>query len=316
MFEIIDAKLNEWYRAIEINPAWTEFMVSVTKLVLAFLISYLVFRITKTIIIRFMHSLARRTKSNWDDVLIERKVFNRLAYLAPAYLLYWLVPYALPNYPEMANIILLGIRIYSIVIIMLVAIAFLDSVLHIYQQYTIAKTRPIKGYVQVGKILIYIIVSLTLISILIGQDPLLLIGGLGAFSAVILLIFKDTILGLVAGVQLTANDMLRPGDWISMPKYEADGTVTDITLTTIKVQNWDKTISTIPAYSLFTESFKNWRGMEESGGRRIMRSINIDMNSIRFRNSRGYNTFPGISQIRNWKLKNTTWSAMWIPNYW
>jgi len=111
---------------------------------------------------------------------------------------------------------------------------------------------------------------------------MLLVGGLGAFSAVLLLVFKDAILGLVAGVQLTANDMLRPGDWISMPKYDADGTVTDITLTTIKVQNWDKTISTVPAYSLFTDSFKNWRGMEESGGRRIKRSINIDMTSVKF----------------------------------
>ncbi|MFP4470273.1 MAG: mechanosensitive ion channel family protein [Bacteroidales bacterium] len=282
MFEIIDQKLFEWFGAVEINPAWTEFLVSLTKLVLAFIISYLVFRIAKKFIIRLLQSMARRTKSKWDDVLIERKVFNRITYLVPAYILYWLVPYALLPYPEVINIILLGIRIYSIVIIMLVAVAFLDSILHIYQHYTIAKTRPIKGYIQVGKILIYIIASLTLISIMIGQDPLLLIGGLGAFSAVILLIFKDTILGLVAGVQLTANDMLRPGDWISMPKYEADGTVTDITLTTIKVQNWDKTISTIPAYSLFTESFKNWRGMEESGGRRIMRSVNIDMNSIKF----------------------------------
>jgi miniconductance mechanosensitive channel len=121
-----------------------------------------------------------------------------------------------------------------------------------------------------------------LIAIFIGKSPLLLLTGMGAFSAVLLLVFKDSILGLVAGVQLTSNDMLRVGEWISMPKYDADGTVLDITLTTIKVQNWDKTISTIPAYALFSESFKNWRGMEESGGRRIKRSINIDMNSIKF----------------------------------
>ncbi len=282
MFEGIHQKLLELYAAAGINAAWSELLASLTKLIFAILISYLALKVTQRIIIRFLQTFARRTKSNWDDVLIERKVFNRLAYLVPAYILYWLVPLSLVPYPEVVKFILLIIRVYSIVIIMLVCVAFLDSVLHIYQQYTIAKTRPIKGYIQVGKILIYILATLTFISVLIGQNPMILIGGLGAFSAVLLLVFKDTILGLVAGVQLTVNDMLRPGDWISMPKYEADGTVIDITLTTVKVQNWDKTISTIPAYSLFTESFKNWRGMEESGGRRIMRSINIDMNTIRF----------------------------------
>lgn len=282
MFPIIDQKLAEFYISLGVQGDWTILLVSLTKLLLAVLLSFLAFKIAKKFIIRFFHALARRTKSKWDDILLERKVFNRLAYLVPAYLLYLLVPWALTPYDTVVDILLLVIRIYSVVIIMLVSISFLDSILSIYQQYEIAKTKPIKGYIQVGKILVYIIVSLVVISMLIGQDPLILIGGLGAFSAVVLLVFKDTILGLVAGVQLTANDMLRPGDWISMPKYDADGTVTDITLTTVKVQNWDKTISTIPAYSLFTDSFKNWRGMMESGGRRIMRSVNIDMNTITF----------------------------------
>jgi miniconductance mechanosensitive channel len=165
---------------------------------------------------------------------------------------------------------------------MLIFSAFFNSVLLIYQQYPVSKTRPIKGYIQVAKIILYLLVSITVISFLLGQNPLLMIGGLGAFSAVLLLVFKDSILGLVAGVQLTVNDMLRPGDWISLPKYDADGTVIDITLTTVKVQNWDRTFTTVPAYALFAESFKNFRGMEESGGRRIKRSINIDMNSVKF----------------------------------
>lgn len=282
MFPIIDQKLAEFYISLGVQGDWTILLVSLTKLLLAVVLSFLAFKIAKKFIIQFFHTLARRTKSKWDDILLERKVFNRLAYLVPAYLLYLLVPWALTPYDTAVGILLLVIRIYSVVIIMLVSISFLDSILNIYQQYEISKTKPIKGYIQVGKILVYIIVSLVVISMLIGQDPLILIGGLGAFSAIVLLVFKDTILGLVAGVQLTANDMLRPGDWISMPKYEADGTVIDITLTTVKVQNWDKTISTIPAYSLFTDSFKNWRGMEESGGRRIKRSVNIDMNTITF----------------------------------
>ncbi|HRW96393.1 MAG TPA: mechanosensitive ion channel, partial [Bacteroidales bacterium] len=175
-----------------------------------------------------------------------------------------------------------GLKIYSAIIILITFTALFNAILVIYQQYPISNTRPIKGYIQVAKIILYMLVGITIISYLIGQNPLILLGGLGAFSAVLLLVFKDSILGLVAGIQLTANDMLRNGDWISLPKYDADGTVVDITLTTVKIQNWDKTFSTIPAYSLFSESFKNWRGMEESGGRRIKRSINIDMNSVRF----------------------------------
>jgi len=282
MFEIIDGKLNAFFAYIGVEKGWIDFFTTITEVILSVIISYVLFKVAQKFIIQFLKGFAKRTKSKWDDILIERKVFNRLAFLVPAYILYWLLPYALDLYPEIAKIFMLAIEIYSIVIIMLVGLAFLDSILHIYHQYSISKSRPIKGYVQVGKILVYILAVVSLISILIGKSPLLLIGGLGAFSAVLLLVFKDAILGLVAGVQLTANDMLRPGDWISMPKYDADGTVIDITLTTIKVQNWDKTISTVPAYSLFTDSFKNWRGMEESGGRRIKRSINIDMNSVKF----------------------------------
>ncbi|MCF8365534.1 MAG: mechanosensitive ion channel family protein [Bacteroidales bacterium] len=282
MFELIDSKLIKLLETLGLAEAYQFLVLAGIKVFASILISYIAFIVSRKYIVSILSKLAKKTKSNWDDVLIERKVFNRLAYLVPSYILYWMIPLALEQYPEISTLIVLGIRVYSIVIVMLVGTAFLDSIMHIYHHYDISKAKPIKGYIQVGKILIYILSSLTLISILIGQSPMLLIGGLGAFSAVLLLVFKDSILGLVAGVQLTANDMLRPGDWISMPKYDADGTVTDITLTTIKIQNWDKTISTIPAYSLFTDSFKNWRGMEESGGRRIKRSVNIDMTSIRF----------------------------------
>ncbi len=282
MFDFLDLKLLQLSESLHIPSDFQVITITIAEVLILVLLSYLALLFTKKYLIGFVRKLTLKTKSNWDDILIERRVFTRLSYLVPAYLLYYTLPKALDVYPDAGNFAMVAIHVYSIIIVMLVALAFLNSVLHIYTQYSIAKAKPIKGYIQVAKILIYILVSLTLISILIGQSPVILIGGLGAFSAILLLVFKDTILGLVAGVQLTANDMLRPGDWISMPKYEADGTVTDITLTTIKVQNWDKTISTIPAYSLFTDSFKNWRGMEESGGRRIMRSINIDVNSIRF----------------------------------
>lgn len=300
MFEIIDTKLIELVNLIGLPDSFQVLGISVIKLLLSIVFSYFAFIISRKYIITLLLRLAKKTKSNWDDILIERRVFERLAYLIPAYLLYWLIPFALFAYPEIADFIVLGISVYSVVIIMLVSIAFLDSILHIYTQYSISKAKPIKGYIQVGKILIYILVTLTLISMLIGKSPMLLIGGLGAFSAVLLLVFKDAILGLVAGVQLTANDMLRPGDWIAMPKYGADGTVIDISLTTIKIQNWDKTISTIPAYSLFTDSFKNWRGMEESGGRRIKRSINIDISSIKFCTEAMLNKYKQFQYILNY----------------
>jgi len=282
MFEYFDKKLYEFYQYIGLNHAYENLMVSITEVLVTFLLGYITFKIAQKLILRVLHAVARKTKSDWDDILIERQVFDRLAYLAPAYVLYHLIPLALDPYPEFIKLFVLAIEVYSIIIVMLVSLAFLNSIQHIYGNYEISKSKPIKGYIQVAKILVFIFVAVVLIAIFIGKSPLLLLTGMGAFSAVLLLVFKDSILGLVAGVQLTSNDMLRVGEWISMPKYDADGTVLDITLTTIKVQNWDKTISTIPAYALFSESFKNWRGMEESGGRRIKRSINIDISSIKF----------------------------------
>ncbi len=282
MFEELDKWLSNLNELLGIDEMWNDALSSFTKIILALLLSYILFKIAYLVMVAVIKRVSKRTETHWDDVMVEQKVFNRLAYLLPAYVLSRLVPYAIPDHPDVIATILLGLKIYSTAVVMLVFSAFFNSILLIYQEYPISKTRPIKGYIQVAKIFLYIFVAITIISFLLGQNPLVILGGLGAFSAILLLIFKDSILGLVAGVQLTVNDMLRPGDWISLPKYDADGTVIDITLTTVKVQNWDRTFTTIPAYALFTESFKNWRGMEESGGRRIKRSINLDMNSVKF----------------------------------
>ncbi len=158
----------------------------------------------------------------------------------------------------------------------------MSSIVEIYRTLEVSKTRPIKGYIQVAKIFLYVVGGVSVLTTLMGRSPWGVLSGIGAMTAVILFVFKDTILGLVAGMQLAWNDMLRPGDWIAMPKYGADGTVTDISLHTVKVQNWNKTVATVPTYALISESFVNWRGMEESGGRRIKRSISIDLSSIKF----------------------------------
>lgn len=303
MIKKIDQMIGEFIEYLGVPRGWNELISSFIEFFLTIIVSYLLFVLFRKFINVVLKSIAHRTESTWDDILIERRVFNRLAYLAPVYLVYFLIPTVFEPFPDLVLFFLMGLKITTIVIVMLVILAFLNAVLAIYQQYEISKSRPIKGYLQVIKIVVYILVSISIISVLIGKSATLLIGGFGAFSAVAMLVFKDSLLGLVAGVQLTANDMLRTGDWITLPKYDVDGTVIDITLTTIKIQNGDKTISTIPAYSLFSDSFRNWRGMEESGGRRIKRWINIDMTSISFCTPEMIEKFKKFQNISNYVIQ-------------
>jgi miniconductance mechanosensitive channel len=182
--------------------------------------------------------------------------------------------------------------------------SFFNAVLEISQSYELYKSKPIKGYIQVAKIIIFLIGSILIISVLINQSPMLLLGGLGAFSAVLLLVFKDALLGFVSSLQISANDMVRNGDWITMNKYGADGTVIDISLSTVKVQNWDYSITTLPTYSLISESFQNWRGMTESGVRRIKRSIPIAMSSIKFCTNEFLQKFENDEFIKDYIVNN------------
>jgi miniconductance mechanosensitive channel len=234
--------------------------------------------ITKRVVLRVVTHFIRNNRFQWDNYLLDRKVFHKLSHIVPAVIIY----YFSFNFPVYQHLIAKGIAIYLIVVALLVLDAFLNAINDIYRTFDISRSRPIKGYIQVVKIFLFIIGGILAISNLIGQSPVILISGIGALSAVMMLIFKDSLLGLVAGVQLTANDMVRVGDWIEMPKYGADGDIIDISLNTVSVQNFDKTITSIPSYALISDSFKNWRGMQESGGRRIKRSVYIDMNSIGF----------------------------------
>jgi miniconductance mechanosensitive channel len=185
----------------------------------------------------------------------------------------------------------------------LVIDAVLNALHEIYRSLPISQGRNIKGYIQVVKIVFYFIAIILIISIFSGEAPKVLLGGLGAMAAVLILVFKDTILGFVASIQLSANKMVNVGDWISMPKYNADGDVIDIGLNTVKVQNWDKTIATIPTYALVSDSFNNWRGMEESGGRRIKRSLNIDMNSVGFLSKNQIDKFRKFNLLKDYVVQ-------------
>ncbi|QZE14607.1 mechanosensitive ion channel family protein [Halosquirtibacter laminarini] len=221
--------------------------------------------------------------------MFKNKFFRGFAHLFPAALFYNVSDFADADFHVVTNLLTEGTKIYLTLIIVYLIDRFLDTVLDIYNTYPFAKERPIKGYIQMVKIFMYVVAGIIVISILLDKTPSTILAGLGAMAAVLLLVFKDTILGFVASIQLAANHMLKIGDWIEMPSRMADGTVEDITLNTVKVQNWDKTITTIPTYAMISESVKNWRGMEESGGRRIKKSMFIDVNSVKLIDEERYN---------------------------
>jgi len=257
------------------------FIENATIIVVTILLAALADFIVKRIIISSIAALTKRTKNEWDDVFVKQKVFNRLAHLAPALIVYYSLQYIF----EAENLVrFLGnlTQTYMILVVLMVIDSVLNALHEIYMKLPVSQGRNIKGYIQVVKIIFYAMGIILIISVFSGETPKALMAGVGAMAAVLMLVFKDTILGFVASIQLSANKMVNVGDWISMPKYNADGDVIDISLNTVKVQNWDKTIATIPTYALVSESFNNWKGMEQSGGRRIKRSINIDMNSVTF----------------------------------
>ncbi len=275
----------DWYRELLTGASLSDRMVilieNITIILITIGLALLADFLVKRIIITTIHRIARKSKNDWDDIFVERKVFNRLAHLAPAIIVYYSLDYIF-DAPGLVTFLGNLTQAYMAIVVLLVIDAVINALHEIYRRLPIAKGRSIKGYVQVVKIIFYAATIILIISIFSGEAPKTLIASLGAMAAVLLLVFKDTILGFVASIQLSANKMVSVGDWISMPAYNADGTVLDISLNTVKVQNWDKTIATVPTYALVSESFNNWKGMEESGGRRIKRSINIDMKSVAF----------------------------------
>jgi len=256
------------------------YIIDFTGLFIVFLVSILVYQLLKFIVNRFLKRLILRSPSKWDDRMYEQKVFSRLALIVPAIIIELFLSTTISDYPKTINFIEIGLELYSAIVLIMVANSFLNAVYHIYGDLEVASSKPIKGYVQIGKIIVFVIGTIIIVSMLIGQSPLNLLAGLGAMSAVLLLIFKDTILGFVAGVQISSNKMLQIGDWMTMPKYNVDGVVIDISLVIVKVRNFDNSVSMIPTYSLITDSFQNWRSMLDAGGRRSKRSVLIDLGSI------------------------------------
>lgn len=255
-----------------------ETLIVVLMIAVAVGINYL----CQAILLGGMKQYTHRKPRQWNTLLMKRKVFHHLVHTLPAFLVYVLLPMAFVRGKELLVISQKICAIYIVVSLLLALNGLLLMVLDIFNAKESMKNRPMKGFVQVLQVLLFFVAGIIVISILVNKSPASLFAGLGASAAILMLVFKDTILGFVAGIQLSANDMVRPGDWITLPSGGANGIVQEITLNTVKIQNFDNTISTVPPYTLVNTPFQNWRGMAESGGRRVMKNITLDLNTLQF----------------------------------
>jgi len=270
--------LIDWGIDAKVADRFDETIIAILMIAIAVGVDYL----CQAILVGGMRQYTRRKPHLWNTLLMKRKVFHNLIHTIPAILVYALLPMAFMRGKELLVISQKACAIYIIFSLLLAINGILLMIMDIYDGKETMKNRPMKGFIQVLQVLLFFIGGIVIISILVNKSPASLFAGLGASAAILMLVFKDSIMGFVSGVQLSANDMLKVGDWITMPKYGADGTVIEVTLNTVKIRNFDNTITTIPPYLLISDSFQNWQGMQESGGRRVKRSINIDMTSVHF----------------------------------
>lgn len=292
--------LESWFATLNFSAGVGGALARIILATAVLVISCAAFYVVRRIVRGVFHRLFLHTRFTWDDRLRKNRLVMRMTLFVPAIIIQLSIPTVLNGYDKAMIVATNVLEIYFIVVIILVLDALINTLHDIYSTLPVSREIPLKVFAQVLKILLYCAGLILVISVLLGQSPIILISGLGALTAVLMLIFKDPILGFTAGIQLITNRMLKNGDWIEMPKYGANGDVEDITLTTVKVRNWDNTITTIPTYALINDSFKNWRGMQESQGRRIMRSIYIDMNSIMFCTPEMLGRFSRINYIADY----------------
>lgn len=269
-----------------------QIVVSLILFAMVLVVAILSYFITKALIFRVVAKIVKATPNDWDDELLNSKLFTWISLLVPIGIIWETALQVFDGDAFGANnvdsiivgcgqILLVVSQVTAIILIMFSMMSVLNIIERIYNRYEVSKKLPLKSFIQVIKVIIFIVGLIFIIASVMGKSPSLIFTGLGAATAILMLIFKDAILGLVAGVQLSANQMVSVGDWIEMPKFGADGEITEVALTTVKVCNWDKTITTVPTYALISDSFKNWRGMSESGVRRIKRAMHFDMQSVR-----------------------------------
>ncbi len=272
------------------------FVYSLIKIIGVILLAIISYIITKKIIITGVNKIVERTKTEIDDILLNEAVLKRIAYIAPLLVISQFI-YLVPTFEVFLN----RFTNSAIVLLLLLLIgSLINASNELYEKSSKYNRRPIKGYLQIAKIIIFILGGIAIIGLLTGQQPWTVVTGVGAFTAILILIFKDTILSFVASIHISAYDLIRVGDWIEVPKYGADGDVMDVALHTIKVQNFDKTIVVFPTHKLLEDSFKNWRGMQQAGGRRIKRSIFIDLSSVKFLDERLLEKFKKIQLLNDY----------------
>ena len=262
----------------KIANTFDEAIIAVLMVFLAIGLNYL----CQWILVGGMKRYTRRSPHLWNTLLMKRKVFHHLIHTIPGILVYLLLPIAFVHGKELLLISQKACAIFIIISLLLALNGLLLMIMDIYEAKKSTKNRPMKGFIQVLQVLLFFVGGIIIIAIIVNKSPATLFAGLGASAAILMLVFKDTILGFVAGIQLSANDMLHIGDWITLPSGSANGIVQEITLNTVKIQNFDNTISTVPPYTLVSNPFQNWRGMVESGGRRVMKSITLDLTTLKF----------------------------------
>jgi miniconductance mechanosensitive channel len=298
----ISKLITEYLYSAGVADLYIKYILTAFWLTITVLVCWLANFVTKKYITKALEKVIRKTKSTYDDLLVDRFVLSRIANLVPAVIIYAMLGVIFEPFAQTDIIIHLQKLVSSVIvfIILWAFVALLGVINDIYNTFPYAKERPIKGMIQIVQIAASFLTGIIIISIIFTIDISKILTGLGATAAILLLIFKDTILGFVASIQLSANKMVSNGDWITMPTYKTDGTVIDISLNTVKVQNWDKTITTIPTYKMVEDSFINWKGMEQSGGRRIKRSINIDMQTVKFCSAEMIERFRKIRLLKDY----------------
>jgi miniconductance mechanosensitive channel len=290
--------ISKWLQHWNLEEFWADRLGLTGSVLFLVILALLANFIAKQLIRYVVHPIIKRTTIKLDDLLIEHNVIVRFSHLVPAAVIHFLAPSLFAGHDELLAVFGLVVNTYLVIIVLFVLDGVINLIRAIWEQGEFGHRYPAKSFAQASKLVINLIGLIFILSAMLAKSPIVLFSGLGAVTAILLLIFKDAILGLVAGFQLSVNHMVMVGDWIEMPARGADGDVIDVSLTTVKVQNWDKTITTIPTYALITDSFKNWRGMSESGGRRIKRSIHIDMRGIRFANEEMLKRYQGIRLLR------------------
>ena len=283
-----------WFSALGINETFDIVLANLVVGIIMIVVAFLSKLIFEKVLIKPIELIVRRSAFKWDDLLVKHKLLNKIALMIPAIV----IALFAPAFPAISDVIYRLVTTYLIFIAAVVIDAFLDVFTSAYQSLETSRDKPIKSYMTVVKLMVYIIAGVIAVSVLTGISPWGILSGIGAMTAVLLVVFRDSLLGLVASIQISKNNLVSIGDWIEVPRYQADGDVIDITLTTIRIQNWDKTITTVPSYAIISESFKNWKGMFQAGGRRIKRSVFIDTSSVRFLDDELYDRLYKIQILR------------------